>query len=225
MVTRDEMSGRLAALGTAHHIPDDVRRAHRAAIGERLASRETTPVPVPWRLRLAAAATAAVVAVPVAAAASSDALPGEALYPLKRAVEPAWSLLDARVEARHRVAELAALLAAADDDERTATALAAAGRAVESLAPDDPLRGELDGLVAGSTPAPARPDPALGPGPAPAPPTTTLVADDDGDDPPADSVNPSDETGGEAEHVTEAGGDDGHPEDHPDDGDEEEEDS
>jgi len=215
MVTRDEMRGRLAALGTAHHIPDDVRRTHRAAIGHSLASREATAVPVPWRRRLAAAATAAVVAVPMAAAASSDALPGEVLYPLKQAVEPAWSLLDDRVEARHRVAELAALLAASDD-ERTAAALAAAGRAVESLAPDDPLRGELDRLVDGSTPAPARPDRS----PAPPSPTTTPVADDDGDDPPADAVSRSDGTAGKAEHVTEeADDDDKHPEDDPDDGD------
>jgi hypothetical protein len=81
------------------------RDRHLRAIAERL-SRSG-----PRRSRrLLAVALAATLVIPVAAAAAEDAMPGEALYLVKRALEPVRELFEDDVAAVNRVEELETLL-------------------------------------------------------------------------------------------------------------------
>lgn len=58
------------------------------------------------RFRLLAVATTLLLLVPVIAFAADDAVPGDALYPVKRLFEPVVGLFDHDVEADHRVEEV-----------------------------------------------------------------------------------------------------------------------
>jgi hypothetical protein len=60
--------------------------------------------------RLPLMLAAALLLIPLAALASELSVPGDFLHPIKRFLEPAWSLLDGDVRARHRVEELEALI-------------------------------------------------------------------------------------------------------------------
>lgn len=62
------------------------------------------------RTRLMAVAVAVILLLPVLAAASGNSLPGDVLYPLKRALEPIVSVFDGAAEAENRVREVEALL-------------------------------------------------------------------------------------------------------------------
>lgn len=146
MITRLELTRRLQALGPVVEIPEPVRRAHLATITRAVAQAPrfaSAPEGIPLRKRLAAVTAAVVLSFPVAAMASTGAVPGDALYPVKRAIEPVLGLVDPRVSARHRVEELAALIAEGDSGARVESALEAAREAVASLDPTDPLWIEL----------------------------------------------------------------------------------
>lgn len=109
-MTKD-INERLAGLRI--EMPQEARHAHLAEIRRELLA----PGPVAERVRrrplrrlVATSVAAAVLLVPTAAIASDDAVPGEVLYPVKRAVEWPWSLVDADVGPRHRVEELEAVI-------------------------------------------------------------------------------------------------------------------
>ncbi len=64
-----------------------------------------------WRRWVASAAAAGALLTPAAAIAADGALPGDALYPIKRLLEPVVRLVDRDVIAEHRVEELEVLIA------------------------------------------------------------------------------------------------------------------
>ena len=88
-------------------VGDDVRERHLTVIVDELRSARKPRV---RRFRLLAIAVALVLALPVIALAADDAVPGDALYPIKRILEPVVSLVDRDVEVDHRVREAEALL-------------------------------------------------------------------------------------------------------------------
>ena len=88
-------------------VADDVRERHLAAIGNELRSAGRPRI---RRFRLLAVAVALVLALPVFALAAEDAVPGDALYPIKRMLEPVVSLVDRDVAVDHRVREAEILL-------------------------------------------------------------------------------------------------------------------
>ncbi|MDH4308657.1 MAG: hypothetical protein OEX04_14405 [Acidimicrobiia bacterium] len=84
-------------------IPEATRMRHLAAIEAALRRRP--------RRRIAVAAFVAAVLVPSTAFAAEAALPGDLLYPVKRALEPVIGLVDADIAATHRIDELERLMA------------------------------------------------------------------------------------------------------------------
>ncbi len=141
--SRDELGHGIRWL--AEHTPDeDVQQAHlrslRAAVAARpegavVAGTAGTPT---WVRRVAIGTTWGIVAaVPGAAVAAEGTKPGDLLYGVKRAGEPVRALFDPDVAARHRLEELAFLLAEDADDELVDRALedarAAAGDFTDEL--------------------------------------------------------------------------------------------
>ncbi len=127
-------------------ISDETRAAHLLAIEEALASR--TVVPLRKRaftaLRWAAAALVILgVLVPSAVVAAAGSLPGDLLYPVKRAAEPLLAVFDDEVVARHRIDEVVDLRL---QDRPADKALEDATRAVDDLPSDSPLRDRLTDL-------------------------------------------------------------------------------
>ena len=88
-------------------VGEEVRERHLTAIADELRSART---PRMRRFRLLAVAVALVLALPVLAIAAEDAVPGDALYPIKRMFEPVVSLVDRDVAVDHRVREAEILL-------------------------------------------------------------------------------------------------------------------
>jgi hypothetical protein len=132
-------------------ISDETRTAHLLAIGEALASR--TVVPLRQRaftaLRWAAAALVILgVLIPTAVVVAADSLPGDLLYPVKRAAEPLLAVFDDEVVARHRIDEVVSLR---DQERPSDRALEDATRAVDDLPLDSPLRDQLTDLSATAT--------------------------------------------------------------------------
>lgn len=96
------------------------------------------------RRAIAGVAVGMVVAAPTGVAvASTDALPGERLYPVKLAVERVMGLFSDDIAARHRVAELQALIERQAGDDLISRTSEAAERAVVGLPHDHPLQGVL----------------------------------------------------------------------------------
>ncbi len=127
-------------------ISDETRTAHLLAIDEALASR--TVVPLRQRaftaLRWAAAALVILgVLIPTAVVVAADSLPGDLLYPVKRAAEPLLAVFDDEVVARHRIDEVVSLR---DQERPSDRALEDATRAVDDLPSDSPLRDRLTDL-------------------------------------------------------------------------------
>ena len=88
-------------------VAEEVRERHLTAISDELRSART---PRMRRFRLLAVAVAMVLVLPVLALAAEDAVPGDALYPIKRMFEPVVSLVDRDVAVDHRVREAEILL-------------------------------------------------------------------------------------------------------------------
>lgn len=84
---------------------------HRSEITAALAAvpaRRPSPLAA-WRRWVASVAVAGTALVPAAALASDNAVPGDALYPIKVRLEPLVRLLDGDVVAEHRVEEVETL--------------------------------------------------------------------------------------------------------------------
>lgn len=83
------------------------RDRHLSAIGIALRAKPGWS----WRnRRLLAVALAALFLLPVLAVAAQDTVPGDLLYPIKRAVEPITRIFDQTTEAERRVEELEAMV-------------------------------------------------------------------------------------------------------------------
>ncbi|GEM_PF-6939476 len=122
-------------------VPESLRERHLAAICREL---NAPPVGaargVSWFVRHRAALawlTTGITAMPVAAVASQDALPGEVLYPVKRAVEVVAEPFYPRIQAEHRVAELERLAAEGVEGDVIEEAIEAARAAVAETRADD----------------------------------------------------------------------------------------
>ena len=139
--------------------------AHFEAITDALRSAAAAPRPLrrrSWRRWLAGLLVGAGVLVPSAAIASDSALPGDALYSVKKLLEPLVSILDDDVVAEHRIEE-AEVLAERGGDQQTILGLI--DEATEALADRDSagLEARLDALndlvTDRSTPRDQTPDP------------------------------------------------------------------
>lgn len=105
-----------------------------------------------WARRVGVALLASGLVFPVAAVASDDALPGEALYPVKRVTERVVAVFDPDVVAEHRVEEAEALVARTEqvlrdevpvpdpDQARAADAAIDAVEATDDRSVEDDLR-------------------------------------------------------------------------------------
>jgi len=131
----------------------DVTGRQRLRISEEL---RTVPavVPAPTRSRSELTArVAGLVAIVVLMAfagsgvASQAAIPGDPLYPVKRLTEPFLAVFDDDLAATRRVDELVVIIADNDRADRVDRAIIDARDAVDGLAGDHPLRGELDRIV------------------------------------------------------------------------------
>jgi hypothetical protein len=147
---RGDLIIRLRALDGSGALPADVKERHLAVLTDAVISAGPPIVrlPVRHRLRWAAASVAAAATAlgPAAlAASSSDALPGDALYPVKLVTERVGGLFNDDLEARHRLEELEALIEAGRLDEARGL-LPNAVEAVEQLEVDDDLNAILSDL-------------------------------------------------------------------------------
>ena len=87
------------------------RQVHRSAISDEIKTAPRRPARRRvWSKRVAGTVVALAVSLPVAAIASVDSVPGDPLYPIKKAVEPLWTVVDPQVGARHRIEELEVLV-------------------------------------------------------------------------------------------------------------------
>ena len=88
------------------------RQRHLSAVTTALAQQKPHPISRPHRSfrRLPLILAATLVLIPLAAWASESSIPGDALHPIKRILEPAWALFDDDVRARHRLDELEAMI-------------------------------------------------------------------------------------------------------------------
>jgi hypothetical protein len=131
-------------------VSGDARRLHQAAIDEAVRHHVPPEGMVHTRRRLVAmllVATLGLLPVGMAVAAESS-LPGDPLYPIKRATEAVRSLVDSDITAEHRVAELEELVirdAAADE---IAAQVDRAQAAVDGLQHDNPLRPRFSDVLA-----------------------------------------------------------------------------
>jgi vacuolar-type H+-ATPase subunit H len=109
-----------------------------------------SPQQLRMRMRrwVATTSVAFVTLAPAAAvAASTDALPGETLYPVKLATEAVWSFIDPDIAAHHRVEELQILLSRGADPSVIDEAIRSARASVAELDPADQLRADLETIV------------------------------------------------------------------------------
>lgn len=90
-------------------VDDDMSARNLEAIRNELRRRPVEPVAVRRRWTLGVV-VAMLLAGPVAAVASDAALPGDLLFPIKRAVEPIVLLFDPDAAVEHRVEEVAGLV-------------------------------------------------------------------------------------------------------------------
>lgn len=128
----EDIAERLSALRIT--MPPDAARTHLAEIHRELRS---PGVPIvrakrrPLRAFATAVAVAVVMLIPTAAIASDGAVPGDVLYPVKRAIEWPWSLVDGDVRPRHRIEELEIVIERNESLEVIEARLSAADEAVE----------------------------------------------------------------------------------------------
>ena len=127
----EDIAERLSALRIT--MPPDTARTHLAEIHRELRSPGAPIVRArrrPLRAFATAVAVAVVVLIPTAAIASDGAVPGDVLYPVKRAIEWPWSLVDGDVGPRHRIEELETVIERNEPLEVIEARLSAADEAV-----------------------------------------------------------------------------------------------
>lgn len=149
MSRKQAIRTRLAAV-TRRPVTHEARERHLAAIEEAIREGATAPVPRRGSRRVATLVLVAALGVLPAgvAFAAESALPGEALYPVKRVTEAVRSLIDDDVVAEHRVEELEALLAAGAPDRRLSDQVDRTRDEVSRLAADHELRPRFDAVAA-----------------------------------------------------------------------------
>lgn len=122
-------------------VPETTRDRHLSAIRQELAAPAAgVSWGVSWFGRHRAALawlTAGITALPAAAVASQGSLPGDFLYPVKRAIEVVAEPLLPRIEAEHRVDELERLAEAGVAHDIVERAIQAARMAVAETGADD----------------------------------------------------------------------------------------
>ncbi len=128
---------------------EETVEAHFRAIADALGSTAAVPRPSrwrSWRRWLAGLLIGAGVLVPTAAIASDSAVPGDALYSVKKLLEPLVSILDDDVVAEHRIEEAESLVARGGDQQ---TIFELIDEATDALGDRDSpgLRMRLDALT------------------------------------------------------------------------------
>ncbi|MFV1961782.1 MAG: hypothetical protein ACC658_08090 [Acidimicrobiia bacterium] len=88
-------------------VDETTRQRHLGSINSAI---RATTAPRPRRLRFLAVGIAILLLLPVIALASEGSVPGDFLYPVKRAVEPIVEVFDVDVAAERRVEEVEILL-------------------------------------------------------------------------------------------------------------------
>jgi hypothetical protein len=88
-------------------VDETTRQQHLGSINSAI---RATTAPRPRRLRFLAVGIAILLLLPVIALASEGSVPGDFLYPVKRAVEPIVEVFDVDVAAERRVEEIEILL-------------------------------------------------------------------------------------------------------------------
>lgn len=123
-------------------VPDETRAAHLAAIQEAVegAPAPVTPITRPRRRWTVVAVAAALLVLPAGiAVAAEGALPGDALYSVKKVTEKIRSLVDEDVVAEHRIEELEQLVATDAPAEVIAEQVDRAAIEVDRLDPKNDL--------------------------------------------------------------------------------------
>ncbi len=122
-----------------------IRSSHLDAIDAAL-RRHPMPRPSRGRRWTLGVVVAMLLAGPVSAVAGDRAVPGDLLYPFKRAFEPIVALIDRDVVAEHRVGEVGELVRRGSEAAVVEARVAVARDALEEA--DDPvLERELDRIV------------------------------------------------------------------------------
>lgn len=101
-----EQRDRLAGLHI--EIDEAVESRHLDAVAQELRHPSATVRFKPARrIKVATLVAGAILMVlPAAALAAEDAVPGDLLYPIKRATERVWLIVDPNIDAKHRIEEL-----------------------------------------------------------------------------------------------------------------------
>lgn len=129
-----------------HPVADEHKERRRAQLAAAVEEAALRPSPVARTRRRfsVVAVTAALLALPAGVAlAAENALPGEALYPVKRVTETVRSWVDDDIVAEHRVDELEELLAAGAPNDRITDQVDRASTEVDRLRSDHVLQGRL----------------------------------------------------------------------------------
>lgn len=153
----DDLTNRVWAASEQRSIDHEVRAMHLARIRGELERpihvaptvMTTAPTPIARRWRLAATAAAFAILPVTAMTAANSALPGDRLYPTKRAVERAMIVVDDDVVASNRIEELEALIRRHDRPEVIAAAQRDADQEIRWLAADNRLATRLSELFIG----------------------------------------------------------------------------
>ncbi len=142
---KQDLQNRLAALRV--EIDETTAQRQIAVIAAELLDPRPPVRAARRRIRIAALAAAAVlIALPATAVAAESAVPGDLLYPVKRATEAVRSLIDPNIEAEHRIDELEIVIERNAPEDEIQRRLTEAEEAVrESDIPAD-LSDRLDGV-------------------------------------------------------------------------------
>lgn len=162
MIMTKDLRDRLGALRV--EMPATTAEMHLAAIERELAHPVVVRNVRHVRRLVAALAASLTLLLPAAAIAADDAVPGDVLYPVKRSVEWAWSLVDSEVVVRHRLDELETVIDSGGPAAEIRARLEDAEAVIEDASPTLVRRLErITARLGGETGADERPVPG-GPG-------------------------------------------------------------
>lgn len=163
MKRRKDLSTKLSSL-TRRPVSPEARELHLASIDSAIREASVAPQRGAGRGRKRAATlvmVAALAGLPAGVAfAAEGALPGDALYPVKRVTETLRSFVDSDLVAENRVEELEVLIASDSSDHRIPDHVDRARDEVARLDPDHQLHPRLAAAEAGV--ADIRPEPSGG---------------------------------------------------------------